>query len=262
MRKPFDYAIVRVVPRVERGECLNVGVIVSCPTLDYLGARIVLDPIRLRALWPAIDVGEIERALSSVPLIAAADPRGGPIAAMPRSERFHWLVAPRSAVIQTSPVHTGLCTEPAAILEQLVTKLVATPPVPAHLDLVTLVVDSYDAAIAFFVDVLQFALVEDAASTTNDGRPKRWVVVRPPGGGTGLLLAQADGDTQRAAIGNQTAGRVAFFLRVDDFEATLRRLEAASVPIITPPRDEPYGRVAVFVDIAGNRWDLLGPRPR
>lgn len=262
MREPFDYAIVRVVPRVERGECLNAGVIVSCPRLEYLGAKLALDTARLRALWPTIEVGEIERALASIPLIAAGDPRGGPIAAMPRSERFHWLVAPRSAVIQTSPVHTGICTAPAEVLDQLLARLVATPPAPAHLDLVTLVVDDYDRAIAFFVDVLQFALVEDTASMTNDGRPKRWVVVRPPGGGTGLLLAQADGDTQRAAIGNQTAGRVGFFLRVDDFEAALRRLEAASVPIITPPRDEPYGRVAVFVDLAGNRWDLLGPRPR
>lgn len=262
MRKPFDYAIVRVVPRVERGECLNAGVIVSCPTRDYLGAKLALDPARLRALWPTIDIAEIERALATIPLIAAGDPRGGPIATLPRSERFHWLVAPRSAVIQTSPVHTGLCTEPADILDQLVTKLVTPPAAPSHLDLVTLVVDDYDAAIAFFVDLLQFTLVENAPSTTNDGRAKRWVVVRPPCGGTGLLLAKADGDAQRAAIGNQTGGRVSFFLRVDDFDATLRRLEAAAVPIVTPPRDEPYGRVAVFLDLAGNRWDLLGPRPR
>jgi catechol 2,3-dioxygenase-like lactoylglutathione lyase family enzyme len=130
-----------------------------------------------------------------------------------------------------------------------------------RLDLVTIVVDEYDPAIAFFVDTLGFALVEDAPATTNDGRPKRWVVVRPAGGGTGVLLARADGDDQRAIVGGQTAGRVGFFLRVDDFEAIHRRLAAAGVRFIGEPRDEPYGRVAVFLDVAGNRWDLLGPRP-
>jgi catechol 2,3-dioxygenase-like lactoylglutathione lyase family enzyme len=130
-----------------------------------------------------------------------------------------------------------------------------------RLDLVTIVVDEYDPAIAFFVDTLGFALVEDAPATTNDGRPKRWVVVRPAGGGTGVLLARADGVDQRAIVGGQTAGRVGFFLRVDDFEAIHRRLAAAGVRFIGEPRDEPYGRVAVFLDVAGNRWDLLGPRP-
>ena len=130
-----------------------------------------------------------------------------------------------------------------------------------QLDLVTIVVDEYDPAIAFFVDTLGFALVEDAPATTNDGRPKRWVVVRPAGGGTGVLLARADGVDQWAIVGGQTAGRVGFFLRVDDFEATHRRLTAAGVRFIGEPRDEPYGRVAVFVDVAGNRWDLLGPPP-
>lgn len=129
-----------------------------------------------------------------------------------------------------------------------------------YIELITIVVDDYDAAIAFFVDVLGFALTEDAPSTTNDGRPKRWVVVRPPNAQTGILLARADGDHQRVAIGNQVAGRVGFFLRVDDFDAALRRIEQSGAPIVTPPRDEPYGRVAVFCDIAGNRWDLLGPR--
>ena len=128
-----------------------------------------------------------------------------------------------------------------------------------HLHLVTLVVEEYDPAIAFFVDVLGFQLVEDSAAFTNDGRPKRWVVVRPPDAETGMLLAQADGDAQRAVVGQQTAGRVGFFLRVDDFDATYERLTAADVQFVTPPRDEPYGRVAVFIDVAGNRWDLLGP---
>jgi catechol 2,3-dioxygenase-like lactoylglutathione lyase family enzyme len=128
-----------------------------------------------------------------------------------------------------------------------------------RIDLVTLVVADYDPAIDFFTEVLGFELVEDKPSLTNDGRPKRWVVVRPPGGGTGLLLARADGERQEAAVGDQTAGRVGFFLQVDDFEATYRRMREANVEFVKPPRTEPYGRVAVFRDLAGNPWDLLGP---
>jgi catechol 2,3-dioxygenase-like lactoylglutathione lyase family enzyme len=128
-----------------------------------------------------------------------------------------------------------------------------------HIGLVTVVVGEYDPAIAFFVDALGFELVEDSRSQTNDGRPKRWVVVRPPGAATGLLLAQADGDGQAAAVGNQTAGRVGFFLNVDDFDAAYTRMASAGVQFLTAPRDEPYGRVAVWVDIAGNKWDLIGP---
>ena len=130
-----------------------------------------------------------------------------------------------------------------------------------QIDLVTLVVETYDEAIDFFVGVLGFELVEDSESLTNDGRAKRWVVVRPPLAHTGLLLAQADGDAQALAVGNQTGARVGFFLRVDDFEATLARMLAAQVELITTPREEPYGKVVVFRDLAGNRWDLLGPRP-
>ena len=128
-----------------------------------------------------------------------------------------------------------------------------------RLDLVTIVVEDYDEAIAFFVDALGFGLTEDAPSLTNDGRPKRWVVVRPPDGGTGLLLARADGPDQERAIGDQVAGRVGFFLRVDDFDSSYARMIAFGVPFVTSPRDEPYGRVAVFTDVAGNRWDLIGP---
>jgi catechol 2,3-dioxygenase-like lactoylglutathione lyase family enzyme len=128
-----------------------------------------------------------------------------------------------------------------------------------RLDLVTIVVEEYDPAIAFYTEVLGFELVEDSPSLTNDGRPKRWVVVRPPGGGTGLLLARADGERQAAVVGDQAAGRVGFFLRVDDFDATYARMVAAGVTFHTEPRTEPYGRVVVFSDIAGNRWDLLGP---
>ncbi len=129
----------------------------------------------------------------------------------------------------------------------------------AHLELITIIVDDYDPAIDFFVDVLGFDLEDDSPSTTNDGRPKRWVMVRPPGGETAIVLAKADGDVQERAVGNQTAGRVGFFLRVDDFESAYDRMIAANVEFITEPRTEYYGRIAVFVDIAGNRWDLLGP---
>jgi catechol 2,3-dioxygenase-like lactoylglutathione lyase family enzyme len=129
-----------------------------------------------------------------------------------------------------------------------------------HLELVSVIVADYDEAIAFFVDRLGFELVEDSpATTTHGGRPKRWVVVRPPGAATGVLLAQADGDEQRAAVGAQFAGRVGLFLRVDDFDAAYERMTAAGVEFLDPPRVEPYGRVAVFADVAGNRWDLLGP---
>lgn len=129
------------------------------------------------------------------------------------------------------------------------------------LDKITIVVDDYDRAIGFFTGVLGFELAEDSPSLTNDGRPKRWVVVRPPGGGTGILLARADGERQAAAVGNQAGGRVGFFLRVDDFDAACERMTAAGVEFLTAPRTEAYGRVAVFLDIAGNRWDLLGPPP-
>jgi catechol 2,3-dioxygenase-like lactoylglutathione lyase family enzyme len=131
-----------------------------------------------------------------------------------------------------------------------------------HLELVALVVRDYDAAVSFFVDVLRFELLEDTPSLTNDGRPKRWVVVRPPGGQTAILLARADGDRQRGTVGQQFAGRVGMFLRVDDFEAAYRRMLAAGVQFVLPARDEPHGRLAVFLDLEGNRWDLLGPDPR
>jgi catechol 2,3-dioxygenase-like lactoylglutathione lyase family enzyme len=128
-----------------------------------------------------------------------------------------------------------------------------------HLSLVTVVVEDYDAAIDFFVAVLGFELAADDPAQTTDGRAKRWVVVRPPGAATGLLLARADGPDQKPVVGQQVAGRVGFFLEVEDFDATYARLVAAEVRFARPPRSEPYGRVAVFLDIAGNKWDLLGP---
>jgi catechol 2,3-dioxygenase-like lactoylglutathione lyase family enzyme len=129
----------------------------------------------------------------------------------------------------------------------------------AYLQLTAIIVEDYDDAIAFFTRALGFDLAEDSPSLTNDGRAKRWVVVRPPGAETGILLAQADGQTQAGAIGNQHAGRVGFFLHVDDFQAHYERMRAAGVEFLAEPRVEPYGQVVVFRDIAGNRWDLLGP---
>lgn len=130
---------------------------------------------------------------------------------------------------------------------------------PMYLEQVALIVEDYDEAIRFFVDALGFELVEDSPTLTNDGRPKRWVVVRPPGAATGLLLARADGERQTRAVGEQFAGRVGLFLRVEDFDASYARMREAGVEFVGEPRTEPYGRVVVFVDIAGNRWDLLGP---
>jgi catechol 2,3-dioxygenase-like lactoylglutathione lyase family enzyme len=122
-----------------------------------------------------------------------------------------------------------------------------------------LIVENYDDAIRFFVDAMGFDLVEDSPATTNDGRPKRWVVVRPPETQTGLLLAEADGERQLDSVGRQFAGRVGLFLRVEDFDEARRRMLDHGVEFVTAPRDEPYGRYAVFLDLAGNRWDLLGP---
>ncbi len=148
-------------------------------------------------------------------------------------------------------------------MRQLARPTALSHPVPMivpapYIELITIVVHEYDPAIAFFVDALGFDLVEDSPSLTNDGRPKRWVVVRPPGAATGILLARADGNEQARAIGEQTAGRVGFFYRVADFDATYARMQSASVEFFTEPRTAPYGRFAVFRDIAGNRWDLLG----
>ena len=128
-----------------------------------------------------------------------------------------------------------------------------------HLGLIAIVVSDYDPAISFFVDVMGFELVEDSPALTNDGRAKRWVVVRPPGAATGLLIARADGEDQAAVVGRQVAERVGFFLNVDDFGAAYARMTSGGVRFLTAPRTEPYGQVAVFLDIAGNKWDLIGP---
>ncbi len=120
----FDYAVIRVVPRVERGELINAGIIVQCPTQDFLEAQVWLDAERLRALWPEVDVNDIAEHLSVFPRIAAADLTAGPIASLPRTQRFHWLTAPRSTVIQTSPVHSGLCVSTAGMVTSLMKRLV------------------------------------------------------------------------------------------------------------------------------------------
>jgi catechol 2,3-dioxygenase-like lactoylglutathione lyase family enzyme len=124
-----------------------------------------------------------------------------------------------------------------------------------HLAAVTLLVPDYEAGLAFFVGTLGFTLVED----TDLGGGKRWVVVAPPGGGTRLLLARAATPAQAAAIGNQAGGRVGFFLESGDFARDHAALTARGVAFAEAPRAEPYGRVAVFLDPFGNRWDLLGP---
>ena len=135
----------------------------------------------------------------------------------------------------------------------------AAYPGCVHLGLTAIVVSEYDPAIRFFTEALGFELAEDSPALTNEGRAKRWVVVRPPGTATGILLARADGDDQAAVVGKQVADRVGFFLNVEDFDAAYARMAAVGVEFLGAPRAEPYGRVVVFRDIAGNKWDLIGP---
>ena len=123
----YDYAIIRVVPKVERGEFINVGVIVSCPAQEFLEARIACDEQRLRALDAGLDVATVREHLAPIPVICTGGKQAGPIAQLPQRERFRWLVAPRSTIIQTSPAHTGLCTNPATALEHLLDRLVRAP---------------------------------------------------------------------------------------------------------------------------------------
>ena len=120
----FDYAIVRVVPRVDRGEFVNAGVVLFCRTRRFLGAQIELDERRLLALAPGSDLGDIRRHLEAIPLICAGGTQAGPIGQLSQADRFHWLVAPRSAMIQASPVHVGLCADPRDALEHLVATMV------------------------------------------------------------------------------------------------------------------------------------------
>jgi DUF3037 family protein len=124
----YDYALIRVVPRVERGECINVGVVLFCRTRAYLGARIALDEARLLAFFPSADVEGIRAQLHAIAKIVEGDAEAGPIAVLSQAERFHWLVSPRSTIVQPSPVHSGLCDDPAAALEHLFQTIVLLPP--------------------------------------------------------------------------------------------------------------------------------------
>lgn len=123
----FDYAILRVVPRVEREEFLNAGVILFCLERDFLQARVELNEARLRALWPEADAELIRQHLEAIPRICAGSPDAGPIARLSLRERFHWLVSPRSTIIQVSPVHSGLCKQPERALDELFRRMVLVP---------------------------------------------------------------------------------------------------------------------------------------
>lgn len=126
-RSSFDYAILRVVPLDERGECLNVGVVLICRQRRFLGMRLALDEARLRAFWPPLDLDLVRQQLDGLRRVSEGDRTAGPIARLSQAERFHWLVSPGSSMIQPSPVHSGLCADPAAELERLMRELVEPP---------------------------------------------------------------------------------------------------------------------------------------
>ena len=124
----FDYAVVRVVPRVDRDEFVNAGVILFAPQMKYLAARTFVDEARVKALWPSLDIESIRRHLEAIPRVAAGESDAGPIAQMAQSARFHWLTSPRSTVIQISPIRTGLSAEPEKLLDHLTQELVLVEP--------------------------------------------------------------------------------------------------------------------------------------
>ncbi|WP_263411514.1 DUF3037 domain-containing protein [Terriglobus tenax] len=124
MRASFDYAVIRIVPRVEREEFLNAGVIVLCLEKRYLAAKTLVDDARLKALWPQVDLGAVKLHLEAVEKIAAGDEAAGPLAKMDLKARFHWLTSPRSTILQTGPVRTGVCDGTESLLDGLVQKLV------------------------------------------------------------------------------------------------------------------------------------------
>lgn len=123
----FDYATIRVVPRVERGECINVGVVLFCRTRAFLGMRVGLDKKRLLAFAPDLDLHLIARYLDGMERICAGKAQAGPIARLSQAERFHWLVSPSSTILQPSPVHSGICNDPAQALDALLAELVSIP---------------------------------------------------------------------------------------------------------------------------------------
>lgn len=124
----YDYAIIRVVPRVERGETINVGVILSCPDMRYLEARIELDEARLRALDETLELDALQAHLATIPLVCKGGPEAGALGDLPQRNRFHWLVSPRSTMIQPSPVHTGRTSDPAVAMERLLATMVRRRP--------------------------------------------------------------------------------------------------------------------------------------
>lgn len=126
-RLPFEYAIIRVVPHIEREEFINVGVILSCQSAGFLDAMFDIDAVRLKGLAPELDIEEIQAHLEAIRLICEGGHKAGSIGRLPRRARFDWLVAPRSTIIQTSAVHTGLCSNPQHALEQLLRKMVSVP---------------------------------------------------------------------------------------------------------------------------------------
>ncbi len=123
----YDYGIVRLVPRVERAEFINVGALVLCRARRFLAARIALDPARLAALWPSLELEEVQTHLELFPRICAGGAKAGPIGQLSQTERFHWLVAPRSTIIQVSPPHSGLCADPQVALDNLIETFVKLP---------------------------------------------------------------------------------------------------------------------------------------
>jgi hypothetical protein len=127
----YDYAIVRVVPRVERGEMINVGVILSCADLEFLDARVEIDERRLLALDPALELEPLRAHLATIPAVCRGGPEAGPIGELPQRGRFRWLVSPRSTIIQVSAVHTGRTSDPAACLERLLDTMVRPGSAPA-----------------------------------------------------------------------------------------------------------------------------------
>jgi hypothetical protein len=126
-RNSFDYAILRVVPLDERGECLNVGVVLICRQRRFLGMRLALDEARLRAFWPPLDLDLAHQQLEGLRRVCEGDRAAGPVARLSQPERFHWLVAPSSTIIQPSATHSGLCSDPAAALDELLARLVLAP---------------------------------------------------------------------------------------------------------------------------------------